>query len=357
MAPQDIDNSNATQNDDLPPIIPGEGEGGRRYLPRGTNLSRLKFLRRKVKEELGEEYIQNLHKEYFLIDLIFNVLLPCTVAPYFLYKTMHWDLYYPPLLMFYMIFGGFLGMQGAGCFHDLTHRLPGGYVCGRFLAKLSAIWGPRMGEVFYKRHQFHHARMFEVGDAKIRRFRTNHANSNRRMKTVFPIINAFTHNKVFHDQMNDSSMKVNKKLYAFEQLTSVAAYFWLTWMTGTWWGMWRIFLIYIGVHFWNSLRECLEHSGQDMHDDLAQGTFVVLPVWFKWMWWSMPMGNCHHYHHIFPKAPNYQILWRSHEMDDLMRKLGIREKSSVWHLMYDYYIKRTPYASCEPSSYSSKKLA
>jgi len=347
MAPNITDASLPTP--DEPPLLPRESEGGRRHKPRGTNQSRLKFLRRKVKEEMGAEYVKKLHTSYWLIDIPLNVLFPMLSTPLWQYYTIDWDLTNPITFILWSLFGGWLAISGVGCFHDLTHRLPGGYVVGRILGKMASISAPRVGETFYKRHQMHHAMMFEQGDTKIRRFNTNHADTKRLTSNLFPFLIMMR----FYQQMDtehyaEAGVKINKVVYYFEMFCSMCNISFQVWICG-WWVLVRAFYTSLGCHFWNGMRECLEHAGQDFDDDIAQGTFVELPLWLKLAWFSVPMGTGHHVHHLFPKAPNYQILWRGDEMNPLMRKLGIREKKSVWHLFYDYYIAKTPYCSCEPS--------
>jgi len=236
-------------------------------------------------------------------------------------------------------------MSQAGCYHDLTHRMPFGEVATRVLAKLMVPQGA-MGEIFYRRHCHHHAKTGEIDDPKMRRYWTCSNNRYERLITIFfPIYGVFA--ELYHQQHAAkkfaSKIKIDKRILGAERALQYGTFAYIFYTWGFAGGFGRILMFAMGMAELNQIRMLTEHAGQDLANPYNQATFYESGLFLRLAFFGVPQGDLHHVHHTYPKCPNYKNIFWGHQMNPVIEKLGVKKYTSFFGLLKDYYWNYKPY--------------
>jgi len=311
-------------------------------IPDGENMRRLKELRKAVAKELGDDWVSFMNKSNVPIDILFNLMLPFSMFYYVLF-VWNVDFTNPWEFVGYVFVSGWALVSQAGCYHDLTHRMPFG-IWTKLFAKL--MIPQAMGELFYKRHRHHHARTGELDDPKMRRYWTCAEHGwTRILCLIFPpyMVAIEMYYQRHAAKKWAGRIKVNWMVVKAEEAQRLGVIISAIYVWGFAGGFLRIFLMVCGTAQFNSLRMITEHAGQDLKNPYNQSTFYESGIFLRILFFAVPQGDLHHVHHTFPKMPNYKNLLWGHQMNPVVEKFGVKKYTSFGKLVYDYYIAYKPY--------------
>lgn len=320
--------------------------------PHLFDRSDLNHVRRTIRESVGNQVVNDLHKENLFLDLLI-VTFVTSGAIFVAIALGHIEFGLTWCLLF--ISQGLLAQLTMLVSHDLfVHRKVGGDFWSWIGSMLLTIPRLSIPSGYETAHLAHHKYIGTERDTE--KYKQDIDTSFKRLLfSTFPGVKLAQSNKFttetrkhYHESALDSP-QAQKRVMLEKRVLKI----------------WLVILAILCVLFpkvvilgyvlpvitilpiMNSLRITIEHSDINPTNPFNQSTFYETGIFSRllFLWDS---GDCHIVHHIFPRMPWYRVGAAVDKIKPVLEENGAVKRTSFWRLVKGWYIDNYPHRTRWP---------
>ncbi len=316
--------------------------------------SSLNIVRAEIRRTLGNDDVNDFHKESKSLDILTITLVPATILIIAItLGELEFGLYW--LVLFIM--QGILAQTMMLVSHDLfVHRKVGGDTLSWIGSIILTVPRLSIPSGYENAHLNHHKYIGSVKDTEAYKQDLN-TRWKRLLFTSFLGVKMAQANKFNNDTRKHyhSVDETNTIKLSRERKEKTMVKIWLGGLVlGCFFSPGTIILGYllpfiIILPVLNSLRIIIEHADANPDNPFNLSTFyktglITRPL-FLW-----DSGDCHVVHHIFPRIPWYRMGSAVDRISPILEQHGAVKRTSFWWLIKGWYINNYPHRSLWPQS-------